>query len=656
MNKTIRKILIANRGEIACRIIRTLDKMGIESVAVHSDADRDALHVKLATRAVHIGPSPAIDSYLVIDKIINAAKNTGADAIHPGYGFLSENPLLAEACQQAGILFIGPPAAAIRAMGSKSAAKRIMEKSGVPLIPGYHGDNQQDEVLRSEAGRIGYPVILKAALGGGGKGMRVVNKAEEFDGALASCRREAQSAFNDSTILIEKYIGQPRHVEIQVFCDTHGNGVHLFERDCSIQRRHQKIIEEAPAPDIPADIRANMARDALLAAKAIDYVGAGTVEFLYDGKGQYYFMEMNTRLQVEHPVTEMITGQDLVQWQVDVASGKPLPCTQAEIRCHGHSIESRICAEDGDNNFMPSIGPLQLVSTPRLDETVRLDAGIHSSDEISVYYDPMFAKLIVWGRDRAEAIRKMEQALDELRITGVETNIAYLQGIFTSERFRNLELTTHFLDNHQHAKTGERENRQAAIAAAAFRMFSHDRTSIGTNIHLPYGWRMNASANQQFSLEVNQDSFELRIQRQADEVKVSLDDTNPCFSVRKADPFLHLTADGNTEKWFVHESQDDLHLFNGPHRFHVRPRQASTEDADASGHAHLVSPMPGIVTKLFVATGDQVKTGDPLVVVEAMKMEHVICANRDGVVEAVVHAVGDSVTGGVELITLGEPA
>ena len=421
----IKKLLIANRGEIACRIIKTARKMGISTVAVYSEVDKHALHVKMAEEAVLLGDAPAKDSYLKADALLSAALKLGVDAIHPGYGFLSENADFADACEQKGIIFVGPPSKAIRAMGSKSAAKNIMEKAGVPLVPGYHGDNQNIDALRTHAESMGYPVLLKAAAGGGGKGMRQVHKASDFDNALAAAKREAMASFGDDVMLVEKYLTQPRHVEIQIFCDKQGNGVYLFERDCSVQRRHQKIIEEAPAPNMPETLRKQMGQAALTAAQAIDYVGAGTVEFLLDVDGAFYFMEMNTRLQVEHPVTEMITGEDLVAWQLMVATGQALPKQQHELTLSGHAFEARIYAEDADNAFLPATGKLSLVRPPEENAHVRVDTGVVEGDEVSVYYDPMIAKLIVWDTDRNKALHRLHSALRQYHIDGVTTNINF---------------------------------------------------------------------------------------------------------------------------------------------------------------------------------------------------------------------------------------
>lgn len=445
----IRKILIANRGEIACRVIKTARRLGIATVAVYSDADGNALHVKMADESIHVGAAPSKDSYLVASRIINAANKLGVDAIHPGYGFLSENAVFANACADNDIIFIGPPASAIEAMGSKSAAKNIMEDAGVPLVPGYHGKDQARETLKQAADDMGYPVLLKAAAGGGGKGMRQVWKESEFNEALDAAKREAMASFGDDIMLVEKYLTQPRHVEIQVFCDTKGNGVYLFERDCSVQRRHQKVIEEAPAPGMTDALRATMGEAAIKAAQAINYVGAGTVEFLLDADGSFYFMEMNTRLQVEHPVTEMITGEDLVEWQIRIAEGNALPKAQQELTINGHAFEARIYAEDPDNDFLPATGTLTLLQPPQEDSHVRVDTGVVEGDEVSVYYDPMIAKLVVWSENRDIALERLLKALREYHINGVTTNIEFLYNVAANKAFRDADLTTTFIEKHQ---------------------------------------------------------------------------------------------------------------------------------------------------------------------------------------------------------------
>ena len=443
------KILIANRGEIACRVIRTARRLGIHTVAVYSDADAKALHVEMADEAINIGPAPARDSYLRAEAILDAAKRTGAEAIHPGYGFLSENAAFAEACADAGVVFIGPPASSIRAMGGKSEAKALMETAGVPLVPGYHGEDQSPELLRAEAKRIGFPVLIKASAGGGGKGMRVVTSLEEFDDQLNGAKREAINSFGDDRVLIERYVTRPRHVEIQVFADTQGNCVYLFERDCSIQRRHQKVVEEAPAPNLDPHTRRRMGEAAVAAAKAIGYVGAGTVEFLLDEDGSFFFMEMNTRLQVEHPVTEYITGQDLVEWQLRVAAGGPLPLNQDQLSIHGHAIEVRLYAEDPQKGFLPQTGRLEHLVFPPEDAFVRVDTGVRSGDAISIHYDPMIAKLIVWADDRSSAVRRLRTALSQTQVVGLGANTEFLLAIASHPAFLAADLDTGFIERHE---------------------------------------------------------------------------------------------------------------------------------------------------------------------------------------------------------------
>jgi len=652
MTRTIKKVLIANRGEIACRIIRTLRKMGIASVAIYSDVDRNSLHVLEADEAVHVGPAPAIDSYLNIDKIIAAAKSTHVDAIHPGYGFLSENPDFAERCLAEHLIFIGPRPDSIRAMGSKSAAKRIMETSGVPLIPGYHGDNQDDAFLLEQAQAIGFPVIIKAALGGGGKGMRVVNGAADFNAALSSCRREALSSFNNDTVLVEKYIGQPRHVEIQVFCDQHGNAVHLFDRDCSIQRRHQKIVEEAPAPSIPQAIQAKMADAALKAARAIDYLGAGTVEFLYDGQDKFYFMEMNTRLQVEHPVTEMITGEDLVEWQIRVAMGQPLPKTQSDIRSNGHAIELRICAEDCRNNFMPSIGKIQVLQAPRQSATIRLDTGIKADDEISVYYDPMFAKLIVWGPSREAAISQLQAALQEYCIAGVSTNTDYLFEIVTNARFIAEQLSTHFLTNEKIdvATSDDADEQAAACAYALWHIERHENN----NKSLPkqHNWRLNQFSTHPFNLRIGKHHISLSARRNAETTQIATDKDKLNLNYKIQANAIRISGEQNSTQ-YIFPSSDYTLLFNKSKRFTITDHIDDSDfDTDTSGEKHS-APMPGLVTKLYVKEGQKVNRGDPLVAMEAMKMEHLITAHFDGEVKAVNCNEGMSVSAQMELVDIG---
>ncbi|MBV9756894.1 MAG: acetyl-CoA carboxylase biotin carboxylase subunit, partial [Alphaproteobacteria bacterium] len=514
------KILIANRGEIACRVMRTARRLGVATAAVYSDADASALHVAMADEAYAIGAAPARDSYLRIDAILDAAKRSGAQAVHPGYGFLAENADFAEACAAADIVFIGPPPAAIRAMGSKSAAKALMEKAGVPLVPGYHGADQDDATLAAAARRIGFPLLIKPSAGGGGKGMRVVERGENFPEALGAARREAASAFGDDAVLLERYLAQPRHIEIQVFADSHGNAVSLFERDCSIQRRHQKIIEESPAPGLPDEQREQMGAAAIAAARAVGYVGAGTVEFLYQG-GRFYFMEMNTRLQVEHPVTEMVTGQDLVEWQFRVAGGETLPLRQQELRISGHAIEARVYAEDPARDFLPSIGRLVHLRQPEASAAVRVDTGVRAGDAISPHYDPMIAKLIIWGADRAEAVRRLAAALAEYEVLGVATNLALLQAIAAHPAFVRGDVHTGFIAQHPELLAPPAADvPPLALAAAALRVLldrRRDAEAAAAGSGDPFSpwaatdaWRPNLSGAQDVVLRQGADALVLR--------------------------------------------------------------------------------------------------------------------------------------------------
>lgn len=519
-----KKILIANRGEIACRVIRTARRLGILTVAVYSDADRNALHVTMADEAIYIGPPPSRESYLAVDRIIGAALRTGAEAIHPGYGFLSENADFCRACIANTLVFIGPPAAAIEAMGSKSAAKKIMEKAGVPLVPGYHGRDQDSSILKKVSDEMGYPVLLKATAGGGGKGMRQVWAPDEFEEALTSAKREALGSFGDETMLVEKFLIQPRHVEVQVFCDQHGGAVYLAERDCSVQRRHQKVIEEAPAPGVTEALRQEMGEAATRAAKAINYQGAGTVEFLLDREGSFYFMEMNTRLQVEHPVTEMITGQDLVEWQLRVAGGEKLPLTQDQIRITGHALEARIYAEDPANDFLPASGTLTFLQPPEESDHVRVDTGVLQGDEVSVYYDPMIAKLVVWDENRDKALGRLTKALAEYRISGMATNIDFLYNLVCCESFKRAEVDTGFIDKHHDEIFRQHQqdiSQTVALAALYLVLEQAKKAEIGaTRSHDPWspwnstgGWRLNQAHANYFELLFQDQSYPVAIEQ-----------------------------------------------------------------------------------------------------------------------------------------------
>ena len=625
-----KKILIANRGEIACRIIKTSKSMGVETVAVYSDADRDALHVEMADQSIYIGPSPASESYLAIDKLIAAALESGAEAIHPGYGFLSENADFCRQCGEHNIAFIGPPLEAIMSMGSKSAAKTIMAKAGVPLIPGYHGDNQEPKTLKKEADNLGYPVLLKAAAGGGGKGMRTVQTEADFDQALDAAKREAMSSFDDDIMLVEKLVLQPRHVEIQVFCDSHQNAVYLFERDCSLQRRHQKVIEEAPAPGMTEKLRQKMGAAAIKAAQAINYEGAGTVEFLLDSRGEFFFMEMNTRLQVEHPVTEMITGQDLVAWQLSVAAGNPLPCSQDELSITGHAFEARIYAEDPTNDFLPATGTLEVLNPPAENNYVRIDTGVLEGDKVSIYYDPMIAKLIVWGKDRAQALNRLSDALAEYRITGVTTNIGFLYNLATSSAFRASAVDTSFIEtNHNEIfrlRDADIEYAAPLAASAVMNLRQSDALNASQRSSDPNSpWHLTTS----WGLP----KPKLRLQIQQCERYLAANDLNNLSSstlVVKDEGFDLFTPEGYFN---CSEIKPDL----------------GTDDQNPD-NASLKAPMHGSVVDLLVGVGDMVKKGDTLVIMEAMKMEHTIVAPADGAVSEFFFEKGDLVESDAELL------
>jgi len=657
------KILIANRGEIACRVIRTARSLGIRTVAVYSDADAGALHVALADEAYHIGPSPARESYLRPELILDVARRSGSQAVHPGYGFLSENAEFAEACLQAGIVFIGPPTAAIRAMGSKSAAKRIMEAATVPLVPGYHGDDQDPLLLREAAAGIGYPVLIKATAGGGGKGMRVVWEAAGFDDALAAARREAGNSFGDDRVLLEKYLTRPRHVEIQVFADSRGNAVHLFERDCSIQRRHQKVLEEAPAPGMDQCLRDGMGAAAVSAARAIGYVGAGTVEFLLDEDGSFYFMEMNTRLQVEHPVTEMITGQDLVEWQLRVAAGEALPCTQEQLVINGHAIEARIYAEDPSRDFLPATGELTHLRTPREDAHVRIDTGVRQGDRVSIHYDPMIAKLIVWDATRAGALRRLRLALGEYQVVGVTTNIAFLSAVAAHPAFAAGDLDTGFIERHRallFPETTPASDRVLALACLDVllrRSLEAEKAALASSDrwapwHLTTGWQMNGDNHHVLTLRDNDSAVCVTAHYRADGYLLDLPGGR--LQVRgRLDDDGNLLADlgGARVTARVIRHADDLTIITSgsSHRLTLHDPLAHAGEQEVEG-GRLTAPMPGKIVALLVEPGSVVERGTPLVIMEAMKMEHTISAPRDGVVAEIHFAVGAVVNEGAELL------
>lgn len=644
------KILIANRGEIACRVIRTAKALGVKTVAVYSDADKNAQHVLLADEAIHIGPAASSESYLQVDKVIEAAKTTGAQAIHPGYGFLSENEKFAEALKAANIAFIGPPASSIAAMGSKSAAKEIMDKAGVPLVPGYHGENQSEDLLLEESKKIGFPVLLKAAYGGGGKGMRIVNDEKLFSEALASAKREAKSSFSNDKMLVEKYIGQPRHVEIQVFCDAHGNAVYLSERDCSVQRRHQKVVEEAPAPRLSEETRHAMGEAAVRAAQAIDYEGAGTVEFLLDHDESFYFMEMNTRLQVEHPVTEMITGVDLVEWQLRVASGEQLPLAQSDIKINGHSFEARIYAENADQDFMPSSGVLDVLEFPTSSEHIRIDSGVIAQDEVTTFYDPMIAKLIVWGETREAALRKLQLALLDTHIVGPSTNTNYLYRIATHPQFVDAQVSTHFIDDYQQDLTGqltaEQTEKLSWVTASWVAQFnnSDDPSDVWGNLS---GWSLNSKPNHKVQLLLGEDvqTFEF----QNENGTLTNVDTNIQITWHDKET---ASVNGHRSHYHIYKTNTGYHLFSDQSELsalNYDPIAALEHEED---EGTLTAPMNGTILEVLVNAGDAVSEGDALVIMEAMKMEYTIRASVDAEVEQVFFAAGDLVSDGAELVSL----
>jgi 3-methylcrotonyl-CoA carboxylase alpha subunit len=657
----IKKILIANRGEIACRVMKTCRSLGIATVAVYSEADSAALHVETADESVLIGPAAARESYLSIPKIIAAAQQTGADAIHPGYGFLSENAEFADAVAKAGLIFIGPPAAAIRAMGGKSESKALMEKAKVPLVPGYHGDKQEEKFLLAEAEKIGYPVLIKASAGGGGKGMRVVESAADFAEALAGAQREAKSSFNNEKVLIEKYLVNPRHVEIQVFADQKGNAVYLFERDCSIQRRHQKVMEEAPAPDLSQGTREKMGTAAVAAAKAINYVGAGTVEFLLDAKENFYFMEMNTRLQVEHPVTEMITGLDLVEWQIRVAEGEKLPLAQKDLKINGHAFEVRLYAEDPSRDFLPGAGQIQYLRFPIESDCVRVDTGVREApfgngDVISIHYDPMIAKIISWGEDREIALKNMQDALDETHIAGPKSNINFLRTLVRNPAFKAGKVNTHFIADHHKALLPEKTAPAPETLALATLGLIAKRGENAS--HDPWndlsGWRIAGHAPDVFKFRDS--TGEYAVTAEEGGAKLTLPGGKVVqaeYMTSSYDMGIHARLNGKTYETIV--SQDGTHLtilYAGHHEelTYADPLHAG-EGADETA-GKLTAPMPGKVVAVRVTLGDKVRKGQPLIIVEAMKMEHTITAPADGIVGAINANVGDQVNEKHELIAL----
>ncbi len=670
------KILIANRGEIACRIIKTARRLGIRTVAVYSSADADARHVRLADEALLIGPASARESYLVVEKIIAAARQSGAQAIHPGYGFLAESADFAAACAAAGICFIGPSAAAMRAMGDKAAAKQHMAQAGVPLLPGYHGAQQDADFLHAEADRIGYPLLIKACAGGGGKGMRQVRAASEFAAALVACQREAAASFGETRVLLERYLPRPRHIEVQVFADRHGNVVHLFERDCSVQRRYQKVVEEAPAPDMPADLRAALGAAAVAAARAVNYVGAGTVEFIVAAgpagglqNASFHFMEMNTRLQVEHPVTEMITGLDLVEWQLRVAAGEPLPLLQEQLTLRGHALEARIYAEDPARDFLPAPGRLLHLALPAETQHLRIDSGVEQGDRITPHYDPLIAKLVVWDETRAGACARLLQALTQCQIVGMTTNLEFLARLIACPAFAAADLDTTLIERERALLLPDvaEQNappRAAWLIAALAELLRETQAAAAAarqhvDPHSPWhrrdGWRINHVARRSLLLRWQQGAQEcLKVVEVSygPHLTLTLDDQTTLASGALGENG-HLSADldGLRLQATVIVAEEKRHVFlHGQASVFARVDPLAHAGVSSSAAGSLRAPMPGKLIALLVAPGSAVAAGAPLLILEAMKMEHTITAPVAGRLKRFCHALGAQVDDGAELV------
>jgi 3-methylcrotonyl-CoA carboxylase alpha subunit len=648
------KLLIANRGEIACRVIRTARRMGVATVAVYSDADAGALHVQAADEAVRIGAAPTKDSYLNIGAIIDAARETHADSAHPGYGFLAENADFAAACGKAGLVFVGPSPDAMRAMGSKAAAKRLMEAAGVPVVPGYHGDDQKPDTLAKAAKKIGYPILIKAWAGGGGKGMRVVERPGDLAAALAGAKREAASAFGDDRVLIEKYLERPRHIEVQVFGDRSGNIVHLYERDCSVQRRHQKVIEEAPAPDLDPARRRALHEAGIAAARAVRYVNAGTVEFIVAG-GDFYFMEMNTRLQVEHPVTEMITGLDLVEWQLRVAAGEPLPLSQDQIAARGHAIEARLYAEDPDRDFLPATGKLILLRAPPAASDLRIETGVREGDAVTPYYDPMIAKIVAWGGDRAAALSRLADALSRYRVAGVTTNRDFLLRLARNADFAAGAVDTGFIARHRDALAAP-PTPESAIIAASRAVIEGETPRPNADRFSPWsqrdGWRLDGAVAR--AIRWRDGEHEWTVSARDNEISISSfprqresrvsDEQSPSV------PAFAGTTEKNKDVDVVPIGNRFIVIDNnGSWRLDYFDPLADRDDVAAAG-GRLTAPMPGKIVQVLARAGDIVKRGQPMLILEAMKMEHTIAAPADGTVDAVNYVAGELVEEGAALI------
>jgi 3-methylcrotonyl-CoA carboxylase alpha subunit len=661
MYRRFRTLLIANRGEIACRVIRTAKAMGLRTVAVYSEADRDAMHVALADEAVLLGPARARDSYLNIERLIAAARETGAEAVHPGYGFLSENAEFAQACADAGLVFVGPTAAMMTAMGSKSGSKALMEKAGVPLVPGYHGEAQDEATLAKSADKIGFPVLVKASAGGGGRGMRVVNSAGELSAAIVSAKREAKAAFGDDRMLIEKFVQNPRHIEVQIIGDSHGNLLSLFERECTLQRRHQKVIEEAPSPTLDARQRDTVCAAARKAAGAVGYVGAGTIEFVSDGK-DVFFIEMNTRLQVEHPVTELITGIDLVEWQLRVAFGEKLPLKQDEIKLNGHAIEARLYAENPQKNFMPSVGSIKTWRTPEEVDGLRIDAGYRSGDAVSPYYDAMLAKVIAWAPTREAAIDRLNRGLEETDVRGIVTNIPFLSALVTHPKVRANKIDTGFIEReltNLTATSGAPGDLELAAAVAA--IVNEERKAAQTEPHSPwqtFGWMPVGRRHRVFSFRQGQSAEQkVTLQYGNGAASVSVGDRELVFtSSPTADGSFDLMLNGTKTRVVAVIEGHELYLRtrNGRFELHwVDPFGGETEEQ--VGEDKIVAPLPGTVVALLAEEGAMLEKGAPILTLEVMKMEQTLRAPYAGVLKALKCKVGDIVGEGVELAEV-EPA
>ena len=646
----IKKLLIANRGEIACRIMRTGNRLGIATVAVYSEPDANALHVRTADEARLIGPASAVESYLNIDAVLSAAKATGADAVHPGYGFLAENADFADAVRAAGLTFVGPPAKAIRDMGAKDNAKVLMAKANVPIIPGYYGANQSLETLTKEAADVGYPVLLKAALGGGGKGMRIVHSKTELSAAIYSAKREAASSFGDDRLLIERYLIQTRHIEVQIFTDTHGNAVHLFERDCSLQRRHQKVVEEAPAPGMTTELREQMGAAAIAAATAVAYEGAGTVEFLLAPDNSFYFMEMNTRLQVEHPVSEYITGLDFVEWQIRVANGEPLPLYQSQIKLKGHAVEVRLYAEEPENNFMPAPGTIEHLKWPTENEYCRIDSGVEEGDVVSPHYDPMIAKIICCGETREQAIATLVDALTEIEIVGPGQNLGFLLKLLNAKSFVDGTADTSYVDGlskNDYALPNLQKRQALAIVAqnviAVGAYESMERVMTSADPYSPWaecdGWRLGEHQTTSVRLALAGEVFQVTEHASA---------TDFLYEIEGDKVVIDETA---TPRLIENGSEIIVFGLGGPVSISVFDPLDAAGSSDTQGNP-FAAPMPGKITAVNVADGDQVEAGGVLVVLEAMKMEHSICAPRDGVIATVHVSIGDQVDDGMDVLEM----